>query len=251
MMSQVIVEDRSHVYRSTRRDLLNAAKKVLVVEDEANVAEVVSRYLQRDGYDTTVVRDGESALEVMRTQGADLLVLDLMLPGVDGLTIAKTLRESGDNTPIVMLTAKDRESDIVLGLGLGADDYMRKPFSPAELVARVQAVLRRHTDTAPQSGPIIRSGDLVVSVEKRSVTVDGKEVQLTAKEFDLLHFMASNRERVYTRDQLLTQVWDYSYIGDTSTVTVHIRRLRSKIEQNPEKPRHIKTVWGVGYKFED
>lgn len=235
----------------TRRGLLDSGKKVLVVEDEANVAEVVSRYLQRDGYETTVVRDGESALEIMRTDGADLIVLDLMLPGVDGLTIARTLRDSGDDTPIVMLTAKDRESDIVLGLGLGADDYMRKPFSPAELVARVQAVLRRHSGSAPQEGPVIRSGDMVISAEKRSVVVGGNDVQLTAKEFDLLHFMASNRERVFTRDQLLTQVWDYSYIGDTSTVTVHIRRLRSKVEANPEKPRYIKTVWGVGYKFED
>ena len=243
----VVVTD-SH---NTRRSLLSSGKRVLVVEDEANVAEVVSRYLQRDGYETTVVRDGESALEIMRTDGADLMVLDLMLPGVDGLTIARTLRDAGDDTPIVMLTAKDRESDIVLGLGLGADDYMRKPFSPAELVARVQAVLRRHSGSAPQEGPIIRTGDMVISAEKRSVSVGGKDVQLTAKEFDLLHFMASNRERVFTRDQLLTQVWDYSYIGDTSTVTVHIRRLRSKVEVNPEKPRYIKTVWGVGYKFED
>ena len=149
-----------------------------------------------------------------------------------------------------MLTAKDRESDIVLGLGLGADDYMRKPFSPAELVARVQAVLRRKVDNSQQQGPVIHHGDLVISTERRSVSRDGENVQLTAREFDLLHFLASNPERVYSRDQLLKQVWDYSYIGDTSTVTVHIRRLRAKVEADPEKPRHIKTVWGVGYKFE-
>ncbi len=211
---------------------------------------MVARYLERDGYQTQVVHDGQAALDIMKADGADLLVLDLMLPGVDGLTVARTLRESGDDTPIVMLTAKDRESDIVLGLGLGADDYMRKPFSPAELVARVQAVLRRRVETGHPNGPAIQSGDLVISLEKRMVTRGDEDVQLTAKEFDLLHFLASNPERVYTRDQLLTQVWDYSYIGDTSTVTVHIRRLRSKIEANPEKPRHIKTVWGVGYKFE-
>lgn len=225
-------------------------RKILVVEDEANVAEVVARYLQRDGYRTQVAHDGQSALDIMKTDGADLIVLDLMLPGVDGLTVARTLRESGDDTPILMLTAKDRESDIVLGLGLGADDYMRKPFSPAELVARVQAVLRRRVDTGHQQGPVIQEGDLTISTGRRSVTRNGENVQLTAKEFDLLHFLALNPERVYTRDQLLSQVWDYSYAGDTSTVTVHIRRLRAKIEADPEKPRHIKTVWGVGYKFE-
>lgn len=211
---------------------------------------MVARYLQRDGYSTEIAHDGQVALDIMRANGADLIVLDLMLPRVDGLTVARTLRESGDDTPILMLTAKDRESDIVLGLGLGADDYMRKPFSPAELVARVQAILRRKVDVRQQQGPVIRQGDLVISTERRSVTRDGENVQLTAREFDLLHFLASNPERVYSRDQLLTQVWDYSYAGDTSTVTVHIRRLRSKVEADPEKPRHIKTVWGVGYKFE-
>jgi DNA-binding response OmpR family regulator len=226
------------------------AKKVLVVEDEANVAEVVARYLQRDGFQTLVARDGRSALHIMKSDGADLVVLDLMLPGVDGLTVAKTLRESGDDTPIIMLTAKDSESDIVLGLGLGADDYMRKPFSPAELVARVHAVLRRKGESGVLLGPVIRAGDLVISVDQRSVKREGEDVQLTAKEFDLLHFLASHPDRVFTRDQLLTQVWDYSYGGDTSTVTVHIRRLRAKVEADPEKPRHVKTVWGVGYKFE-
>lgn len=211
---------------------------------------MVARYLQRDGYSTEVAHDGQAALDIMKANGADLIVLDLMLPRVDGLTVARTLRESGDDTPILMLTAKDRESDIVLGLGLGADDYMRKPFSPAELVARVQAILRRKVDVRQQQGPVIRQGNLVISTERRSVMRDGESVQLTAREFDLLHFLASNPERVYSRDQLLTQVWDYSYAGDTSTVTVHIRRLRAKVEADPEKPRHIKTVWGVGYKFE-
>ena len=226
------------------------SRRILVVEDEANVAEVVARYLQRDGFVTSIARDGRAALESLRSEGADLVVLDLMLPGVDGLTVARSLRESGDNTPIIMLTAKDRESDIVLGLGLGADDYMRKPFSPAELVARVQAVLRRKGDAAGPAGNVIRAGELLIAPERRSVTRSGEALQLTAKEFDLLHFMASHPDRVYTRDQLLSQVWDYTYGGDTSTVTVHIRRLRAKVETDPEKPRHIKTVWGVGYKFE-
>ncbi|MFW6195176.1 MAG: winged helix-turn-helix domain-containing protein [Chloroflexota bacterium] len=222
---------------------------MLVVEDEKTVAEVVDKYLRREGYCVSVSHDGAAALEHMRTEGADLLVLDLMLPGVDGLEVARRLRERGDRTPIIMLTAKDEESDIVLGLGLGADDYVSKPFSPRELVARVQAVLRRGEGSSA-SGPLIRTGDLRISVETRSVECAGQSLSLTAKEFDLLHFLATHPGQVFTRDQLLNRVWDYTYAGDTSTVTVHIRRLRSKVEADPERPRHIKTVWGVGYKFD-
>jgi DNA-binding response OmpR family regulator len=226
------------------------ARRILVVEDEANVAEVVGRYLQREGFDVSLARNGNIALERLNAGGMDLIVLDLMLPGIDGLSIARSLREAGDSTPIIMLTAKTQESDIVLGLGLGADDYMRKPFSPAELVARVHAVLRRKNESTQESGPVIKAGDLVISNDQRAVRRGGSHLSLTAKEFDLLHFFASNPGRVYTRNQLLSQVWDYDYPGDSSTVTVHIRRLRAKIEADPEKPRHIKTVWGVGYKFE-
>jgi DNA-binding response OmpR family regulator len=226
------------------------ARRILVVEDEANVAVVVGRYLQREGFDVSLARNGNIALERLNAGGMDLIVLDLMLPGIDGLSIARSLREAGDSTPIIMLTAKTQESDIVLGLGLGADDYMRKPFSPAELVARVHAVLRRKNESTQESGPVIKAGDLVISNDQRAVRRGGSHLSLTAKEFDLLHFFASNPGRVYTRNQLLSQVWDYDYPGDSSTVTVHIRRLRAKIEADPEKPRHIKTVWGVGYKFE-
>jgi two-component system response regulator ResD len=224
-------------------------RRVLVVEDETNVAEVVQRYLRREGFDTAVAHDGARALELLSSEGADLVVLDLMLPEVDGLEVARRMRERGDETPIIMLTAKDSESDVVLGLGIGADDYIGKPFSPNELIARVHAIMRRE-GRRPASGPVIRAGDLVISAETRSAHRNGEDIALTAREFDLLHFLAGNPGRVYTREQLLSHVWDYAYPGDTSTVTVHVRRLRSKVEIDPERPRHVKTVWGVGYKFE-
>lgn len=223
--------------------------RVLVVEDEKNVAEVVERYLRRDGVDTAVVHDGQSALDYLSSDGADLVVLDVMLPVMDGLEVTRHMRAQNDATPVIMLTARDAESDVVLGLGLGADDYVGKPFSPAELMARVHAVLRRGTKTT-DSGPVIRAGALVISTEYRTVELNGKSIELTAKEFDLLNFLASNPGRVYTREQLLNQVWDYDHPGDTSTVTVHIRRLRAKTEEDPGRPRHVKTVWGVGYKFD-
>jgi len=225
-------------------------KSVLVVEDEVTVAEVVGKYLRREGYETRIVHDGQSALDHLRTEGADLVVLDLMLPVVDGLEVCRQMRANGDATPVIMLTAKDMESDVVLGLGIGADDYMGKPFSPAELVARVQAVMRRGQAEANATGPVLEAGDLKVSVIARTVLRGDESIDLTAKEFDLLVHLMSHRGQVFSRDQLLDQVWDYSYIGDTSTVTVHVRRLRLKVEPDPERPRHIKTVWGVGYKFD-
>lgn len=224
-------------------------RRVLVVEDEVNVAEVVERYLRREGFDTSVVHDGQSALDYLSSDGADLVVLDLMLPVVDGLEVTRRMRAANDNTPVIMLTARDAETDIVLGLGLGADDYLGKPFSPAELMARVHAVLRRKTQAGGE-GAVIRAGALVISPEYRTVELNGNPVDLTAKEFDLLHFLAANPGRVYSREQLLDRVWDYRYPGDTSTVTVHVRRLRSKTEEDPGRPRHVKTVWGVGYKFD-
>ena len=224
--------------------------RVLIVEDDANVAEVVDLCLQRDGFETMRVGDGRNALERINSVGADVVVLDVMLPGLDGLSVARKMRESGDRTPIIMLTARGQESDVVLGLELGADDYMSKPFSPAELVARVHAVLRR-TGIVTTSGPPVTVGDdIAISGHRRTVTRSGEELQLTHKEFDLLHFLATNPGTVYTREQLLEKVWGYEHPGDTSTVTVHIRRLRSKIESDPENPLHIKTVWGVGYRFD-
>ncbi len=224
--------------------------RVLVVEDEKNVAEVVERYLVREGFETESAHDGRTALDLITSNGADLVILDLMLPELDGLTVARKMRESGDKTPIIMLTARGQESDIVLGLGLGADDYMAKPFSPAELVARVHAVLRRTDGVTGPIGPPITVGNIQISPQKRSVTRDGDPLTLTQKEFDLLHFLARNPGIVYSREELLEKVWGYDVPGDTSTVTVHIRRIRSKVENDPERPMHIKTVWGTGYRFD-
>lgn len=224
--------------------------RVLIVEDDANVAEVVDLYLQRDGFETMRVGDGRNALERINSVGADVVVLDIMLPGLDGLSVARKMRESGDRTPIIMLTARGQESDVVLGLELGADDYMSKPFSPAELVARVHAVLRRMGTATVSGPPVTIGGEIVISSHRRTVTKAGEELALTHKEFDLLHFLSTNPGTVYTREQLLEKVWGYEHPGDTSTVTVHIRRLRSKIEADPENPAHIKTVWGVGYRFD-
>jgi DNA-binding response OmpR family regulator len=226
-------------------------ERVLVVDDEPIVTEVVQRYLLREGYQVTVAADGETALKAARDDGPDLIVLDLMLPKLDGLEVCRILRTES-SVPIIMLTAKGEESDKILGLGLGADDYLTKPFSPGELAARVKAVLRR-THIAPAAalaGDILKTGTLRINPRARAVERDGESLHLTAKEFDLLYFLARNAGQVFTREQLLDNVWDYEWYGDASTVTVHIRRLREKVEPNPMRPRYIKTVWGVGYKFE-
>ncbi len=255
MIQQNSTTTLSTVYqRNTRlrqnKKMSQTTPRVLVVEDEKNVAEVVERYLVREGFETTAVHDGREALDMIVADGADLIILDIMLPGLDGLTVARKMRESGNNTPIIMLTARGQESDIVLGLGLGADDYMAKPFSPAELVARVHAVLRRAEGVAGPSGPPLTVGGIHISPQERAVTLDGKPVTLTQKEFDLLLFMARNPGTVFTREDLMERVWGYDVPGDTSTVTVHIRRVRSKVEKDPERPVHIKTVWGSGYRFD-
>jgi two-component system response regulator ResD len=223
---------------------------ILVVEDEPSIREVVSLYLGRAGYQVVVVNDGQAALEVLSSQSPDLVVLDLMLPKVDGLEITRWLRERGD-TPIIMLTARREERDRIAGLEMGADDYVVKPFSPQELVSRVRAVLRRTKSSTPGGGerPLIH-GDLKIDPQTRLVEVNGEEKLLTAKEFDLLWTMARHPRQVFTRDQLLDLVWGMTEYIDPSTVTVHIRRLREKIEADSGNPRHIKTVWGVGYKFE-
>jgi two-component system response regulator ResD len=224
--------------------------RVLVVDDERVVTEVVERYLQREGYEVSLASDGADALRVAREWAPDLVVLDLMLPTVDGLEVCRQLRQDS-STPIIMLTARGEETDRVVGLELGADDYIVKPFSPRELVARVKTVLRR-TAAGPAQPPggTRRFGTLTVNPQTRAVTLRGDQVRLTAKEFDLLWFLVSHPGQVFTREQLMDQVWDYTYAGDYSTVTVHIRRLREKVEAEPMKPRYIKTVWGVGYKFE-
>ncbi|MTD42971.1 response regulator [Conexibacter sp. W3-3-2] len=222
---------------------------VLVVDDEPTIGDVVSRYLQRAGYRTRLAADGLAAVDAAAREAPDLIVLDLMLPGIDGLEVMRRIREQHRRrTPIILLTAKGEESDRITGLRLGADDYVVKPFSPAELVARVDAVLRR-LDITPEDEPAIELDGLTIDPVGRRVLAAGEEVALTQREFDLLLFLARHPGRAFTRNQLMDRVWQYSFYTDTSTVTVHIRRLRAKIEVDPEQPRWIETVWGVGYRF--
>lgn len=224
--------------------------RVLVVDDEPMVTEVVARYLEREGFEVLVAADGEEGLRLARHQAPDLVVLDLMLPKLGGLDVCRALR-SDTRVPVIILTAKGEEADRIVGLELGADDYVVKPFSPGELLARVKAVLRRSA-SPPLATPnaAIALGDLRINPVTREVIVRDAPVTLTAKGFDLLYFLASHSGQVFSRDQLMNQVWDYSYAGDASTVTVHVRRLREKIEANPDRPRFVKTIWGVGYKLE-
>ncbi len=221
--------------------------RILVVEDEPMVAEVVERYLRREGYEVSVVHDGDAAMAALDCTEPNLVVLDLMLPGTDGMQICRWLR-ARSSVPIVMLTARGDEVDKLVGLELGADDYMTKPFSPRELAARVKAVLRRTGHKI--DGASLRFNGLRISARSRSVEDQRGAIDLTAREFDLLLHLASHPRQVFTREQLLDSVWDFEFPGDSSTVTVHMRRLRSKVEVDPSRPRHLKTVWGVGYKFE-
>ncbi len=222
---------------------------ILLVDDEPMVTDVVERYLRREGFQVLLAADGEAAVATARESAPDLIILDLMLPKIDGLTAFRQIR-SHSSVPVIILTAKGEETDRIVGLETGADDYIAKPFSPREVVARVKAVLRRASRAAaPASGDSIRFDQLLINPRTRDVHVDSRKIELTAKEFDLLWFLASNPGDVFTRAQLLDQVWDFQYAGDASTVTVHIRRLRLKIEVDPDHPRYIKTVWGVGYKF--
>jgi len=222
---------------------------ILVVDDEAIVREVVTQYLKQDGFAVETAADGNEALDRFTAARPDLVLLDLMLPGIDGLEVCRRIRMQS-NVPIIMVTAKSDEVDTIIGLGVGADDYISKPFSPRELVARIKAVLRRTTAPPVADGDPISFGTLSIRPDRRQVTVAGRPVELTAREFDLLTFLARHPGQVFTRDELLDKVWDWAYVSDGGTVTVHIRRLRQKIESDPERPRHVKTVWGVGYKFE-
>jgi DNA-binding response OmpR family regulator len=220
---------------------------VLVVDDERIVRDVVVRYLQREGFDTLEAGDGDTARRLIERDAPELVVLDLMLPGTDGLALCRWIRARGE-LPVIMLTARGEEADRIVGLELGADDYVTKPFSPRELAARVRTVLRRSAPPAQQAARLVFD-DLVVDAASREVHLDGEVVHLTAKEFDLLFFLASHPRHVFSRDQLMERVWGYEAARDTGTVTVHVRRLRAKVERDPSSPRHLATIWGVGYRF--
>lgn len=225
-------------------------QKILIVDDDANIAELISLYLTKECYEVQIVEDGEKALQIFDTFQPNLILLDLMLPGMDGYQVCREIR-SRSNTPIIMLSAKGEIFDKVLGLELGADDYMIKPFDSKELVARVKAVLRRfnpiRTETAPTSR-LVQYPDLIINQTNYSVVYKGEIIDMPPKELELLYFLASSPNQVFTREQLLDHIWGYEYIGDTRTVDVHIKRLREKIKDH--SAWRLATVWGIGYKFE-
>lgn len=227
-------------------------QKILIVDDDANIAELISLYLNKECYDTKMVGDGESALEAFESWKPNLILLDLMLPGIDGYQVCREIRQKSQ-TPIIMLSAKGEVFDKVLGLELGADDYMEKPFDSKELVARVKAVLRRYRpqsdgEAAASDDKIVEYPELSINLTNYSVTYQGHTLDMPPKELELLYFLASSPNRVFTREQLLDQIWGYEYIGDTRTVDVHIKRIREKIHDNSHWK--ISTIWGIGYKFE-
>ena len=220
--------------------------KILIVDDDENICEVIKMYLDNAGFDTKVSHDGKKAQDAFLEYNPDLVLLDIMLPSMDGIDVLKWIRRE-NQTPVIMLTAKGETFDKVLGLELGADDYIVKPFEPKELLARVKAVLRRfNTDNI--SKETLKFDGLIIDIDSYTVTYNGKEIKMPPKEFELLYYLASNKNRVFTREQLLCEVWGYDYPGDSRTVDVHIKRLREKLEEGSNW--QIETVWGVGYKFE-
>ena len=231
-----------------RDDVWMTKRRVLVVDDEPMVREVLQRYLELEGFEVTTAEDGEAALASFVDDRPHLVLLDLMLPRIDGLEVFRRMRADA-STPVIMLTARGEETDRIVGLELGADDYVTKPFSPREVIARVRAVLRR-TEQGVAQDDVLRFGDLQIDRGRREARVGDRDVHLTRKEFDLLEHLATSPGKTFTRSALLEAVWDFAWDGDTATVTVHIRRLREKIEADPSAPLHLVTVWGVGYRFE-
>ncbi|HAN72697.1 MAG TPA: DNA-binding response regulator [Actinobacteria bacterium] len=223
--------------------------RIMVVEDEESFSEALSFMLKREGYEVEVAADGNDALEAFEQRGADLILLDLMLPGVSGLEVCRIIRTKSQ-VPIIMLTAKDGEIDKVVGLELGADDYVTKPFSSRELLARVRSVLRRNGEPEELVASTVEAGPVRMDVDRHVVTVRGQAVAMPLKEFDLLELLVRNAGRVLTRAQLIDRVWGADYVGDTKTLDVHVKRLRAKVEEDPGSPVHLVTVRGLGYKFE-
>jgi DNA-binding response OmpR family regulator len=225
---------------------VKSERTVLVVDDEPTVRDIVGQYLARDGFRVVATGDGREVMGLVELEAPDLVVLDVMLPGVGGLELCRAIR-GRTSIPVILLTARGEETDRIVGLEIGADDYVTKPFSPRELVARVRAVLRRSVDgTAPE---LLVLGDLEIDLPAREVRVGGRDVRLAAREFDLLAFLARNPRRVFTREQIMQSVWGYTAAIDTGTLSVHVRRLREKIEDDPRAPRRIETVWNVGYRL--
>ena len=225
--------------------------KILIVEDESAIAELEKDYLELSGFDVEVANDGRTGLDKSLTEDYDLIILDLMLPEVDGFEICRQIRNE-KNTPIIMVSAKKDDIDKIRGLGLGADDYMTKPFSPSELVARVKAHMARYerlVGSAIEENKIVEIRGIKIDTTARRVWVNGEEKTFTTKEFDLLTFLASHPNHVYTKDELFSEIWDMESIGDIATVTVHIKKIREKIEFDTSKPQYIETIWGVGYRF--
>lgn len=225
--------------------------KILVIDDDVDLCNLIRKYLELEGYEVVIQHDGAEGLLEAQTNGYQLIVLDVMLPKMNGFDVLAAIRKNS-NVPVLMLTAKDSEGDKVSGLRMGADDYITKPFNNSEFIARVQSIIRRYTvfnTPADKEKQIITSGDLIIDVSKHEVKINDKQIILTAKEFDLLYFLAKNEGKVYTKKQIYRNVWDEEYAFDDNNIMVHIRRLRKKIEPNDESPRYILTVWGVGYKF--
>jgi len=223
--------------------------RVLIVEDEESFADPLAFLLRKEGFTAAVAGTGQAALEEFDRNGADIVLLDLMLPGMSGTDVCKALRQRSA-VPVIMVTARDSEIDKVVGLELGADDYVTKPYSARELIARIRAVLRRGGESEELLPQVLEAGPVRMDVERHVVTVDGAEVSLPLKEFDLLEYLLRNVGRVLTRGQLIDRVWGADYVGDTKTLDVHVKRLRSKVEADPSMPRHLVTVRGLGYKFE-
>ena len=223
--------------------------KILIVEDESSLSEPLAYLLEREGYETVIAADGNVAVSEFDRAGADIILLDLMLPGLSGTEVCREIR-TRSSVPIIMLTAKDSEVDIVVGLELGADDYVTKPYSTRELLARIRAVLRRRVEDAHEDQAVLEVGSVRMDVERHTVSVDGKETAMPLKEFELLELLLRNSGRVLTRGQLIDRVWGADYFGDTKTLDVHIKRIRSKIEKKPSEPTMLVTVRGLGYRFE-